>query len=183
MDTCRHEWEMTNIQYGFVSFEKCFHCNTLRTYFSPEGDASVGEEYRDGEHFYNILEKAQTLHFDFRCTRCDRLVSFKDLMGLLYCTGCMPDCEVEKIQKKLESERTWIIVAFGHLPEAVKKPLSAEKLNILTNYFNQRRDTSRSRIKIVPFNLIEDLSRCKGDFIHDVGMLSLEPPPGRKPLF
>jgi hypothetical protein len=183
MDKCRHEWEMTNIQYGFVLFERCFHCSTLRTYFSPEGYASVGEEYREGEHFYNILEKAQTLHFDLRCQKCDKLVTFKDLMGLLYCTGCLPDCEVEKMQKKLEAGKTWVIVAFGHLPEAIEKPVSPQKLDILTDYFNQRRDTSRSRIKIVSNSLITDISLCRGEFIHDVGMLSQEPPRERKPIF
>ena len=61
MDKCRHEWEMTNVQYGFVLFERCFHCNILRTCFSLEGYASVGEEYREGKHFFNILEKAQII--------------------------------------------------------------------------------------------------------------------------
>jgi hypothetical protein len=104
-------------------------------------------------------------------------------MGLLHCSGCLPACEVEILQKKYEAERTWILVAFGFLPQAKTKPIPPYKLDILTDYFNQRRDTSRSRIKIVPFNLIKDLSLCKGDFIHDVEMLSLEPPGVRKPLF
>jgi len=69
------------------------------------------------------------------------------------------------------------------LPRAISDPIPDNKLDILTDYFNQRRDTSRSRMKIVPFNLIEDLSRCKGEFMHDVGMLSLEPPEDRKSPF
>jgi hypothetical protein len=104
-------------------------------------------------------------------------------MGFLFCTSCMDDCEVERLQKKYELGKTWVLVAFGHFPEVKTNPIPAYKLDILTDYFNQRRDASRSRMKIVSFELIEDLSRCKGEFIHDVGMLSEEPPEGKKLIF
>jgi hypothetical protein len=181
--SCGHQWEMTNIQFGFVVFEKCFHCNGLRTYFSAEEVPILGDKYREGDHFWSRVENAQSFRFDLKCTKCDHLEKFDDLMGLLHCTGCLPDCEVEILRKKYEVEKTWILVAFGFLPQAKTEPIPSYKLDILTDYFNQRRDTSRSRIKIVSFNLIKDLSLCKGDFIHDVGMLSLEPPKDRKPLF
>jgi hypothetical protein len=90
---------------------------------------------------------------------------------------------VEALRLKYEAEKTWILVAFGFLPVAGPESIPSYKLDILSDYFNQRRDTSRSRIKIVSFDLIDDLSHCRGDFMHDVGMLSLEPPPERKPLF
>lgn len=183
MPECQHQWEMTNIQFGFVAFEKCFHCNDLRTYFSVEDNPILGDKYREGDHYWSRVENAQTFTFDLKCTQCNHTEKFNDLMGLLHCTGCLPDCEVEIMRKKLEAEKTWIVVAFGFLPQAKTEPIPPHKLDMLTDYFNQRRDTSRSRIKVVPFNLIGDLARCKGDFIHDVGMLSLEPPPGRKSPF
>ena len=69
-------------------------------------------------------------------------------------------------------------------PQAMEHPIPEAKLNILTDFFNQQRDLSRSKIKVLPFNLIKDLSRCQGEFLHDVAMLSQEPPPKeRKPLF
>ena len=71
----------------------------------------------------------------------------------------------------------------GFIHKAGRQPITQRKLEILTDYFNQRRDTSRSRIKILSFELIADLSHCRGDFIHDVGMLSTEPPKERQPLF
>ena len=103
-------------------------------------------------------------------------------MGLLYCTGCLPDCKVEVLRKEYAAKKTFLLVAFGHVPEAQNNPIPQRKLDILTEHFNQRRDTSRSTVKIVPFNLIDKLSVCRGEFIHDVGMLSLEPPEERKPL-
>lgn len=184
MSECQHRWEMTNVRFGFVVFEKCFHCSQVRTYFSTEQVSILGDKYREGDHFWSRVENAQSFRFDLRCTRCNSLEKFDDLMGLLHCTSCMPECEIEALQKKLEAEKTWVLVAFGFLPQAKTEPMPARKLDVLTDYFNQRRDTSRSRIKIVSFNLIKDLSRCKGDFIHDVEMLSAEPPAkDRKPLF
>ncbi len=183
MPECQHQWKMMNIQFGFVVFEKCFHCSGLRTYFSVEDIPILGDKYREGDCYWSRVENAQSFRFDLQCTKCNHLEKFNDLMGLLHCTGCLPDCGVEILRKKYEAERTWVMVAFGFLPKAKEKPIPEYKLDILTDYFNQGRDITRSRIKIVAFNLIEDLSRCKGDFIHDVGMLSLEPPEDRKPLF
>jgi hypothetical protein len=174
---------MVNITFGFVVFEKCFHCHDLRTYFSKEDIAFLGDKYREGDCYWSRVENAQSFQFDLRCTKCGHLEKFGDLMGFLHCTGCLPDCRVEILRKKGESERTGILVAFGFLPEAKTHPISGERLDYLTQYFNGRRDTSRSRIQIVPFDWIQDLSRCKGDFLHDVGMLSQEPPGERQSLF
>ncbi len=183
MVECAHQWEMTNIRFGFVVFERCYHCNSLRTFFSTEDAPLIWDKYREGDCFWSRVENAQTFKFDLKCVKCHHLETFEDLMGFLHCTGCLPDCEVEILQKKYEAERTWVLVAFGFLPEAKTNPMPAYKLDILSDYFNQRRDTSRSKIKIVAFNLIDDLSRCKGDMIHDIGMLSEEPPKEQKPLF
>ena len=183
MAACQHTWEMTDVTFGFVVFEKCFHCNGLRTFFSEEDHPFLGEGYREEDHYWNRMEAAQTFQFDLRCTRCGHLERFRDLMGLLHCTGCLPECPVDILRRKHEPQRTFLLVAFGFLPAATEKPILQKRLDILTDYFNQRRDTSRSTIKIVSFGLIKDLPRCKGDFIHDVGMLSQEPLAERKPLF
>jgi hypothetical protein len=182
MSTCQHTWEMTNIRFGFVVFEKCFHCKDLRTYFTTEDHPYLGEGYREEDHYWNRMEAAQTFQFDLRCSQCEKVESFSDLMGLLHCTGCIPECPVNIKREELEKDRTFILVAFGFLPRARTEPISEHKLDLLGDHFNQRRDTSRSKIKIVPFTLIEDLPCCKGDFIHDIGMLSQEPVTERKPL-
>ncbi len=182
MPECQHLWEMINIQFGFVVFEKCSHCNGLRTYFSPKDHPIVGDAYLEGEHTWRCMENAQSFQFDLRCVKCNRVEKYDDFMGFLYCTGCLPDCQVDIIQKKLETQKTWVLVAFSFFPRKEKDSFSPERLKILEDYFNQRRDTSRSRVAILSYDLIEDFSRCKGEFIHDVGMLSLEPPKERKPL-
>jgi hypothetical protein len=184
MPECHHHWEMTDIQFGFVVFEKCFHCNALETYFATEVNPILGDKYREGDCFWSRVENAQSFRFNLRCSKCGHLEKFNDLMGFLHCTGCLADCQVDILQKQYEAEKTWILVAFGFLLKTGRQSIPSHKLDTLTDYFNQRRDTSRSRIKILSFDVIEDLSHCRGDFIHDVGMLSTEAPPQeRLPLF
>ncbi|OEU69365.1 MAG: hypothetical protein BA863_18295 [Desulfovibrio sp. S3730MH75] len=180
MSNCQHQWKMTNITYGFMIFERCSHCNDLRTYFSID---DIWDEYREGDCTWSAVVNAQTFKFDMICSKCGIIEKFDDLMGLLYCTGCLSDCKVEIMRKELEAKKTWLLVAFGNIPSALTNPIPQRKLDILTDHFNQRRDTSRSTIKIVSFDLIDKLSVCKGEFIHDISMLSLEPPEEREPLF
>jgi len=182
MSDCQHRWEMTNIQFGFIAFEKCSHCDRIRTFFSIDDAPVSGDDYREGDCLWRRVENAQSFRFDLKCSKCHHVEKFHDLMGLLYCTGCMSDCPVDILQKKLETEKTWVLVAFGFLPKTKGKLISNEKLDLLTDYFNQRRDTSRSRIKIISYDLIDNFSLCKGEFIYDRGMLSLEPVEERKPL-
>lgn len=183
MSECKHHWEMTDVQFGYVAFEKCFHCNGIRTYFSKEDSFLLGDKYREGSHFWSRVDNAQSLQFNLYCKKCKQLESFDSLMGLMFCTGCLPDCDIEILQKKYQGERTMILVAFGFFPKAKKNPIPPYKLELLSDYFNQNRDTSRSKIKILSFDLIKDLSLCRGDFLHDVGMLSQEPPGERQPVF
>jgi hypothetical protein len=185
MTGCPHSWEMRNVQSGFVVFEKCFHCNSARTYFTKEAIAIFGDEYREGDHFWHRVENAQSFRFDLRCSACGTTEQFDDLMGLLYCTGCQSDCRLEVLRKRLEAERTYLILASGFLSESSPTPkqVSMLKLAELTRYFNRRRDTSRSKIAIVPFDLEGGFAGCNGEFLHDVGMLSPEPVVSRKSPF
>jgi hypothetical protein len=180
MPECQHQWEMTHIEFGFLVFEKCSQPYNLRTYFSTKSHPVIGEKYREGNCDWTIMENAQSFLFDLKCKKCDQLEDFRKIMGFMHCTGCLPDCEVEIMQKKYESEKKWVIIAFGFLPIEKEHSILSDKLKILENYFNQRRDISRSTIAVLSYELIADFSRCKGDFIHDVGMLSLEPPGEKK---
>ncbi len=182
MSDCQHEWRMTDVQFGFIAFERCFHCNRVRTFFSLEISPDLGEEYREGRCFWTRVENTQSFMFNLRCTKCGREEPFDDLMGLLHCTSCMENCDIERQRRKYEAEKTWVAVAFGFLPQTTEASVFDRKLDILSDYFNQRRNTARSRIKILSSGLIPDISRCHGSFIHDVGLLSREPVTERKPL-
>jgi len=93
----------------------------------------------------------------------------------MLCTGCDEICEVEEIRKELEKDHIWIYVACGFLPIEEAEPLSKEKISILEDYFNQRRKSSKSKIKILSYEMVNNLKNCYGEIIKDVGMLSLKP--------
>ncbi len=183
MSECQHQWEMVNIRFGFVVFENCFHCNKIRTYFTTDQHPHLGEKYREGDCHWSIKENAQSFRFDLKCTECGHLEEFGDLMGLMHCPGCDIGCELEPLRQQHEAERTWLIVACGFLPQGLTDPLHPVRLEVLTDYFNQRRDTSRSRIKVMPLDLVKDLTRCQGHFLFDTGMLSAEPETEKKSPF
>ena len=84
-ETCAHIWEMTNVQSGFIISEKCFHCKKISTYFSME-DKPPFEEYREENHFWNVMGSDQTIRFDLKCTVCGKIVQFGELSGLSLCT-------------------------------------------------------------------------------------------------
>lgn len=179
-ETCSHLWQMVNVGYGYIITEQCSDNKTVATYFSK--DEPPLEEYRDGEHFWNVMETAQSIRFDLQCTKCKQLENFNQLMGLMMCTGCIDDCEVNRLLLELKPERTYVYVAFGFLPVEEKKQLSADQLTILEAYFNQRRRTSAtgspsdSRIKIVGHDMVENYATCYAEVIRDLDLLSLQPP-------
>jgi hypothetical protein len=165
---------MMNVQTGFIITENCFKCDKTSTYFCDEEKPPL-EEYREGDHFWNVMESAQTVIFDLACLKCKTVVTYRELAGLMMCTGCDELCSVEKLRKELEKDRTWVYVAFGYLPLEESEQLGQEKIAVLEDYFNQRRRSSTSKIKIVSSELIRDIKNCYSNVIKDIGMLDLKP--------
>jgi len=174
-DICEHRWQMVNVQTGFIITETCYRCKKISSYFSFE-DSPPLEEYRDKDHFWNVIGSSQSIRFSLECNKCMRLVPYIELSGLMMCTSCDEKCLVDLMMKKLAKERTWIYVAFGFLPLKEREQISQEKIDILEDYFNQRRQSATSRIKIIGTDLIDNISTCYAKMIQDVGMLSLTPP-------
>ena len=171
---CTHSWTIVHVQTGFIITENCSQCNKTSTYFCTEDNPPL-EEHREGDHFWNVMETAQSIQFDLECGRCHTIVTFKELAGLMLCTGCDEKCKIEQTRKNLEKDHIWIYVACGFLPIGEVKPLNHEKIAILEDYFNQRRKSSKSKIKIISYKMVGNLKNCYGEIIKDVGMLNLKP--------
>jgi hypothetical protein len=171
-DKCLHQWNITNIQPGYIITEKCSHCNVVSTYFCDEERPPM-ELYREGDHFWKVMEIAQSVRFDLNCIVCGNYVHYDELCGLMLCTGCDEECGIGKMMKKYEKDRTWVYVAFGFLPFQIRQMLSLEKITFLEEYFNQRRKLSNSRIKIVSHEMINNIATCYSEIIKDVDMLTL----------
>jgi len=172
---CSHQWEMVNTCSGFIVTETCHKCNLVNTYFSKEEHPPL-EEYRDGEHFWNVMSSSQSVRFDLKCKLCESLVTFDELSALMLCTGCIKDCKVYNYLERSPGHSVWVYVAFGFKPYKDKQQLSSEKLGVLEDYFNLKRRSTKSSIKIVSHKLIDDEDICKGGFIMDEFLLSLEAP-------
>jgi hypothetical protein len=69
-------------------------------------------------------------------------------------------------------------VAFGFLPQAESNKLPKGKIAILEDYFNKRRRSKTSRIKIVSSEMVKDYATCYAEVIRDLDLLSLTPPEG-----
>jgi hypothetical protein len=175
---CAHQWEMVNAYSGFITTEICHKCKLVSTYFSQEESPPL-EEYKDGEHFWNVMSTVQSIKFDLQCKLCNTQVSLAELSSLMLCTGCNKDCRVFKLMDRSQGNSVWVYVAFGFKPYKDKVQLSKEKLGILQDYFNQRRMSSKSSIKIVSHDMIDDLDSCTGGFIEDEYLLALAPKPAK----
>jgi hypothetical protein len=172
---CIHQWHMIHVRPGFIITENCYRCHKTSSYFSFD-DKPPLEEYRDGDHFWNVMQSAQTFRFDLECGICHEIVPYDELLGLMMCTGCDENCKVDQIRKELEKEHTWVYVAYGFLPVEEVMQLSQEKIRFLEDYFNQRRKSSKSKIKIVSSEMISNIENCYADVIKDVGLLDLKAP-------
>jgi hypothetical protein len=175
-EACKHSWKMSDVRYGFLVVEKCFHCNEERSYFTLE-HVPPKEEYREGPHFWDYMGSAQSVKFNLRCSDCGETVELDELLGLMTCARCTPDCEANVISHICEPQRVWVYVALCHRPEDSRKILTADKLGVLSKYFNDRIRTPGKKILVVPGWYVKDIDICRGDVLKDVGMFELEPEP------
>jgi hypothetical protein len=167
---CSHLWEMVNVASGLIVMKKCFHCGKVSTCFCFHDKLPL-EPSREGEHFWNFVEGDPAFHFDLQCTNCDALVVFKELVGLMRCTGCDARCEVDILRRKIEPEETQVCIALGRRPIEERKQLPEDKIAVLQDYLDQQGKSLKSRIKIVPHAMVRSIDNCYAEVIKDVDML------------
>ena len=90
---CRHRWTMTNIRSGYLVVEGCFHCKNRISFFSQEPVAPI-DDYHEGEHYWSHLAHYQASQFDLKCEKCSAEMPLKEVMALMLCMRCNPDCGV-----------------------------------------------------------------------------------------
>ena len=169
-EKCSHLWEMVNVASGLIVMKKCFHCGKVSTCFTYH-DKPPLETSHEGDHFWNFMESDESFHFDLKCAKCDTLVKFDELVGLMMCTGCDETCEVDILRRKLEPEATRVYIALGCRPIDERKQLPQEKFSVLEEYFTQQCKSLKSRIKIVSHEMVKSIGSCYPKVIKDVDML------------
>ena len=175
-EACRHSWSMTDVRYGFIVVEKCYHCNDERSYFAAE-HVPPKEEYREGEHFWDYMGSSQSVQFNLKCGACGEVVELGELLGLMTCAGCTDECDLNILSRICESQRIWVYAALTYNPDEQMKAHMAGKLAVLSQYFNDRIRTEGKKILVVPGWLVHDIDVCHGSVLRDVGMFEVEPEP------
>jgi len=173
-ENCLHFWEMVNVASGLIVMKKCFHCGKVSTCFCFHNKLPLEPCYEEG-HFWNFMEGDPTFHFDLKCTKCGTLVKFDELVGLMMCTGCDQACEVDIARRKLEPQRTRVLIALGYRPIDERKQLSQEKISTLEDYFSQQGKSLKCKIKIVSHKMVKSIDNCYAEVIKDVEALFMVP--------
>ena len=107
---CRHKWAMTNVRGGYLVVEGCFHCRQRTSFFSEEPVPPI-DDYREGDHFWTHLGDSQASKFDLKCESCGRDVPLKDVMAIMLCLRCDPECGVYKAGSSSGESKIWVYVA------------------------------------------------------------------------
>lgn len=169
---CRHDWERTSVRDGYLVTEGCFHCLNRISFFSGEPVPPI-ESYHEGDHFWSYLGSAQASKFDLRCRKCALEVPLKELMALMLCVGCDPECGACKAGHGAEGGKTWVYVALcADTSHASGTCVPEAGVRALGEYY--RGDpASPQRIEVVPCRLRRSVDSCQGIVLADVGLTEL----------
>ncbi|MBN2409006.1 MAG: hypothetical protein JXE07_04655 [Candidatus Aminicenantes bacterium] len=173
-NACQHEWTMTNVRSGYLVVEGCFQCRNRISFFSEE-PVPPQDDYREGDHFWSYLGSSQASKFDLKCRHCSREIPLNDVMALMLCMRCDPECGVYKAGSAGDKGRkTWVYVALcANTSHASGKCISKEGIKALNEYFSRGIQDPGKRIIVVPCELRKNIDSCQGIVLADVGLTEM----------
>lgn len=164
---------MVNVRSGYLVTEGCFHCHNRVSFFSEEPVPPI-DDYHEGDHFWSYLGSSQAAKFDLRCEKCSLEVPLKELMALMLCWKCDPECGVFKAGEGERGRKTWVYVALcADSSHQSGKCVSEESIKALNEYFNAGLEGSDKKIIVVPCKLRRSVDACQGVVLADVGLTDL----------
>jgi hypothetical protein len=170
---CRHRWAMANVRNGYLVIEGCFHCRSRISFFSEEPVPPI-DDYMEGEHFWSHLGDFQASKFDLRCEKCSKEIVLSDVMAMMLCMRCTPDCGVYQAGSAEPGRTTWAYVALcADTSHRRGRCVSKAGLRALNEYFNAGLSDPAKRILIVPCRLRQSVDRCQGIVLADVGLTEI----------
>jgi hypothetical protein len=164
---------MANVRNGYLVVEGCFHCRNRTSLFSQE-PVPPQDDYREGDHFWSYLGSSQASKFDLRCEECHQEVALKDVMALMLCMRCDPECGVYKAGSAETGAKNWVYVALcADTSHASKKCVTQPGIRALNEYFNCGLLDRNKRILVVPCDLRKSVDTCQGVVLADVGLTEI----------
>jgi hypothetical protein len=172
-DACQHRWAMANIRHGYLVIEGCFHCRRRISFFSDEPVPPI-DDYMEGEHFWSHLGDFQASKFDLRCEKCSTDVPMTEIMALILCMRCNPECSVFKAGAAAPGQKAWVYVALcADTSHTNGKCVPEAGLKALNEYFNTGLHDPGKLIRIVPCELRKSVDTCQGVVLADVGLTEI----------
>jgi len=170
---CNHKWSMSNVRGGYLVIEGCFHCGNKISFFSAEPVPPI-DEYREGDHFWSHMGNFQASKFDLKCDKCQKNVPLKEVMALMLCMRCNPECGVFKAGSQEKGQKSWVYVALcANTSHASGKCIATEGIRVLNEYFNFGLQDRSKKIVVVPCELRKSVDTCQGIVLADVGLTEL----------
>ena len=170
---CHHQWAMTNLRSGYLVIEGCFHCRNRISFFSQEPVSPI-DDYHEGEHYWSHLAHYQASQFDLKCEKCFAEMRLKDVMALMLCMKCNPECGVYAAGAQEPGQKTWVYAALcADTSHSIKRCIPSESIRALNEYFNQGIKDPAKKIVVVPCSLRKSVDTCQGIVLADFGLTDL----------
>jgi hypothetical protein len=173
-NACHHNWAMANIRSGYLVVEGCFHCRHRISFFSDE-PVPPQDDYREGDHFWSYLGSSQASKFDLKCKDCSQEIPLKDIMALMLCMRCDPECGVYKAGSEGgKDQKTWTYVALcANTSHASGQCISKAGIKALNEYFSRGIHDPQKKIIVVPCEMRKSVDTCQGIVLADVGLTDM----------
>lgn len=170
---CRHKWIMTNIRSGYLITEGCYHCRSRISFFSEEPVPPI-DGYQEEDHFWSYLGSFQASKFGLTCEKCQKEVPLKEVMALMLCMKCNPECGVYAVGANDKDHRTWVYAALcSNTSHTSGECVSDKSLRALNEYFNSGFEDPRKKIIVVRCLLRKSVDTCQGIVLADTGLTEL----------
>lgn len=151
---CDHRWVQTNQQEGFLYIEYCYHCKRFRGFFSAES-CYLGDEYVENKHRWNYYFSSRSMKFDLMCAKCRTNVVMDDLLGIMCCSGCTDQCQMNLITKLAKESHICVLAALFETP-LKGEAADWSRYKILNQYYRDEFKDRGQRFLILP-----DQFRCQ----------------------
>lgn len=164
---------MDNVRQGYLVIEGCFHCNNRLSFFSEEPVPPI-DEYREGDHFWSHRGNYQASQFDLQCEKCKKKISLNEVVAVMMCMRCSPDCGVYRAGSQKKGIRPWLYVALCADTSHVKgKCIREAGIRALNAYFNQSISDPYKKIVVVSCKARKHMDTCEGIVLADSGLTEI----------
>jgi hypothetical protein len=169
--TCDHRWSASNVRQGYLIIEGCFQCKGRAASFF-DGSIPPVEDHRDGDHFWSHMGRFQASRFDLKCAKCSKEIPLGEMVALMLCRTCDPECGVFEagMLGEIDLNSRVCVALCADTTHGSKQCIGHEGLRALNEYFEDRYKDTGKKVLVVPCILRRSADTCQGVTLADVGL-------------